>query len=45
MRQHRIMNLVENLKNEINKEKDIIEEHQIVIDEKEKLIKSYILNE
>lgn len=43
--QTRIMNLVENLKNEINKEKEIIEEHQIVIDEKEKLIKSYILNE
>ncbi len=43
--QETIMDIVETLKREIEKESKIIDEHQKIIDEKKDLIKSYILNE
>lgn len=43
--QEEIMKIVDILKREIEKESQIIDEHQKIIDEKKERIKSYILNE
>ncbi len=43
--QEKIMEIVETLKREIEKESKIIDEHQRIINERKDLIKSYILNE